>query len=298
MRKTAMSPPRVLVFLLIAFFLCYCSKPEISDSPVPATKVNVPGILKIQFDAEVLKFQQVEDPAKATGLQLIGAAPKAVRSKIDIDVYEDGSSAWVIEKVEPKHDVKEHHLTPPDPSPQTHLTRIDRSGLASFFDAGGKLLRTHQVPVQSFKQVVDEVKTNPAAAFGAVGIPSAERLKKMLANATKNGATVQDLGKGLTSIRTKQGPQTVANPSVRAATEGDYTSVDIIDTRLNLAIGSTLYNAKGETVSKAFYSYTFKDKQATPQAVYQEIWNTEADGRKVKSTSNTYFYQLSSTVNK
>jgi hypothetical protein len=85
---------------------------------------------------------------------------------------------------------------------------------------------------------------------------------------------------------------------VRTATEGDYTSVDIIDTNLNLVIGSTLTDAKGETLSKAFYSYTFKDDKAMPEAIYQEIWTTEADGRKVKSVSNTYFYQLSATVNK
>ena len=266
-------PPRVLVFLLIAFFLCYCSKPELSDTLI-VSKVNIPGLLKIQFDAEVLKFQEVQDASKISVLQLIGAAPKALRSKIDIDVYEDGSTAWVIEKLEPRHDVKEHHLTPPDPSPQTQTTHIDKAGLGSFFDAKGKLLRQHQIPVQSFKQVVDEVKANPNAVFGAVGIPFADRLQKLLAKAIKNGATVQDLGNGLTSIRTKQGPQTLANPSVRTATEGDYTSVDIIDANLNLVIGSTLTNVKGETVSKSFYSYTFKDNRATPQAVYQEIWST------------------------
>ncbi|MFN6090431.1 MAG: hypothetical protein ACK47E_16935 [Cyclobacteriaceae bacterium] len=293
--RNHLSPP-FLAFLLIAFF-CSCSKLETSNAPT-ATKVNVPGLLKISFDAEVLKFQEVQDPSKSSDLQLIGAAPKALRSKIDIDVYDDGSTAWAIEKQEPKHDVKEHHLTPPDPSPQTKTTRIDRTGHGFFFGADGKLLRQHQIPVQSFKHIVEEVNANPNAVFGALGIPSAERLQKLVAKAIKNGATVQDLGNGLTSIRTKQGPQALANPSVRTANEGDYTPVDIIDTTLNLVIGSTLTDVKGETVSKSFYSNTFKDNQAFPQAIYQEVWNTEADGRKVKSTSNTYFYQLSYTINK
>lgn len=286
-----------MLFILTAFSLCFCSDPDVSEKPGVLTKTNQPGLLKIQFDAEVLKFQEVEDPTKMSGLQLITASPKALRSKIDIDVYEDGSSAWVIEKAAPKQQVEESHLTAPDPSPQTKITRIDRAGLASFYDANGKLLRQHAVPVQLFTEVVNEVKANPSAAFGAVGIPSAGRLKKMLADATASGAIVQDLGNGKISIRTKQGPA-ASGAVARSSTEGNYSAVDILDTRLNLVLGSTLYDAKGETVSKAFYKYTFKNGQAIPEAVFQEVWTSEPDGKKVKATSHTYFYQISATVKK
>jgi hypothetical protein len=107
---------------------------------------------------------------------------------------------------------------------------------------------------------------------------------------------VQDLGNGTIGIRTKQGPKASIPAGARISGQGDYTAVDILDTRLNLVLGSTLYDAKGETVSKTFYKYAFKSGQATPEAIYQEVWTTEADGKKLKATSNTYFYQISSTV--
>lgn len=283
--------------MLIVFFVASCGKPEAEDTTdavSASVKANTPGLIKIQFDAEVISFQEVQDTKAATDLQLIGAAPKASRSKIDLDVYEDGTSAWVIEKLEPKHNVKQEHLTPPDPSPQMQTTRIDRSGMGYFYDKEGNLLNQHTVPVQSFKQVVDEVKSDPKAAYGVVGAPSATRLKKLLETATRNGGTVQDMGNGLTSVRMYHGAASTG--AVRTTGSGPY-SVDMIDTNLNLLIGSTLYDEKDETLSKAYYSYTFEGDKAIPQAVYQELWNTEADGRKVKSITNTYYYQFSSTVN-
>ncbi len=286
---------RVLAFLLVAFMVSFCSKTELGDSPTTANKVNLPGLAHVSFDAEVLNFQEVQDPSKASALQLIGAAPKAERSKIELDVYDDGSSSWMITKQEPKHDVAQHHLTPPDPSPQTYTTRIDRAGMGYFYDKNGTFLRQHPVPLPSYKAIADAIIADPKASFGAVGIPSTARLQKYLKQATNAGAIVQDLGNGLTSVRVTN--TTASNAAAKTASADQTTSVDIIDTNLNLIMGSTLYDSNQEVLSKAFYSYKFDNDKASPEAIYQEVWNTDASGKKVKTISNTYFYQFSATVN-
>lgn len=202
-----------------------------------------------------------------------------------------------MEKQEPKHDVKEHHLTPVDSTiEETQTTRIDRSGMATYYDSQGNLLRQHQLTIPSFGKMVAEIKKDPSAAFGAVGVPSAERLKKLITDATATGAVVKDLGNGVTSIRIAHAAP-VSTAAARTAAKADYHSVDVINTKLNLVLGSTLYDANEEVVSKVYYAYNFENGKAKPKATYGEIWNTDAKGNRVKSISNTYFYQFSATVN-
>lgn len=289
---------RVLAFLLVAFMVSFCSKTELGDSPTTSQQTNIPGMLRISFDAESLKFQEISDGTEATELERISAAPRADRQKIDIDIYEDGTSAWVMEKQEPKHDVAEHHLTPVDSTiKETQTTKIDRSGMASYYDNKGSLIRQNSLKIPSFSALVNEIKKDPNAAFGVVGLPSAERLKKLLTSSLANGGSVQDLGNGLTSIRTPHEAASQFNVAAKTSGAASYHSVDIIDTNLNLVVGSTLYDAKEEVVSKTYYAYTFEENVAKPNAVYGEIWNTDKNGNKVKSVSNTYFYQFSATVN-
>ncbi len=296
MKKQLFRPARLLPLALILLIIS-CSKNELNNSPTSATKSTNPGIVRISFDAEAFKMSQLADPAKASAFEITAAAPRADRQKIDIDIYEDGTSAWVMEKQQPKNDVKEHHLTPIDSTiRETQTTQIDRAGNATYYDNTGSLIRQHKLTIPSFNTLVSEIKRDPTAAFGAVGVPSTERLKQVLANAAAVGAVVQDLGNGVTSIRIPHASP-VSNAAARTSGSGDYHSVDIINTQLNLVLGSTLYDANEEVVSKVYYAYTFENGKAKPKASYAEIWNTDKKANKVKSISNTYFYQFSATVN-
>jgi hypothetical protein len=297
MKKQLFRPARLLTLALVLLIIS-CSKNELNDSPTSATKSTSPGVARISFDAEAFKLSQLADSAKASAFEKTAAAPRADRQKIDIDIYEDGTSAWVMEKQQPKNDVKEHHLTPVDTTiRETQTTRIDRAGNATYYDNTGSLIRQHKLTIPSFNTLANEIKRDPSAAFGAVGVPSAERLKQLLSTATASGAIIQDLGNGKTSIRTTHTTPTATNAAAKTTGSGNYHSVDIIDTRLNLVLGSTLYDANEEVVSKAYYAYTFENQKARPKAIYSEIWNTDKNGNKVKSISNTYFYQFSATVN-
>ena len=57
---------KILIFLFTIAFVLSCNKPELTDSLKPITKINSPSLLKISFDAEVLKFQEIEDASKAS----------------------------------------------------------------------------------------------------------------------------------------------------------------------------------------------------------------------------------------
>ena len=61
----------MLATFLVAIFVFGC---QTQDTPV--ANIKIPGILKISFDAEVLRFQELVDPAKATSLQIVSAAAK------------------------------------------------------------------------------------------------------------------------------------------------------------------------------------------------------------------------------
>ena len=121
--------PRLLLIwglVLNAAFWQACSPGFLESDPANAPLTE--GILTLEYEAEVLTWQEAGDPAKTSPLDKIHGMAHAVRSKVHAEVYEDGTSAWRIEKMEPQYNVKIPDQTPPDPTPQTKITRIDRTG--------------------------------------------------------------------------------------------------------------------------------------------------------------------------
>ena len=134
--------------LLLMIFTWACSEKFLNDDQKYSPDEAPPqGLMEINFEAEVLSYEEV-DAKTATIMEKINAMPHALKSSISIQIYDDGTSDWRIEKLTPKHDVTVKHQTLANPDAQTKVTRINRSGMGYFYDEKGKLLHENAVPVQ------------------------------------------------------------------------------------------------------------------------------------------------------
>jgi hypothetical protein len=280
--------------LLTAFLLYGCS---FADS-LNANSEDLPtdGIIQLNFDAEVLAYQTLENAANATFLEKIAAQARASRSKVSVNVYDDGTAEWRMEKLEPKHDVKIVDKTPANTMPQTKITRIDRTGKASFFDANHKLLHQDDMKMPSLVDFVAKVKKNPNAVYDLAGVKSVDNAQRIIQEAKNSGAVVKTLNDGLISIRTVTSKN---NANAKVGTANDkYVSEAVYNPNLNILTSTTLYNKDNELLSRTVYTYKLNEKQElVPDANYSEMWDKDATGKTQKTVSNIYFNSLSATIN-
>ena len=265
----------------------------------PANAPLNEGVLTLKYEAEVVTWQEVGDAAKATPLDKIHGMAHAARSKVHAEVYEDGTSAWQIEKLEPEHNVNVPDQTPANPMPQTKITRIDRTGKGYFYSNTGTLLNEHDVPVPSFKGVLDQLKKNgnPNAAYSMIGVKSKQQVAEALAIAKQNGADVHDLGDGNISIRNTR-PQTTFKNG-RGQTD-HYKGVDIYNEKVGILVGSRIYDESDVLLSETFYAYRKADNKngIEPEVIYQKTYNKDTKTGEVKTgISNTYFASISAKTN-
>ena len=295
-------PPRIFSFCThfksSLFILLIATSCQIGDD-LRKTNASVfpPGIIELSYEVETLTVPFQQNLDKATSQEKIQAMPFSERSKIEMSIYDDGTTAWRMEKLKPKHDLSVEHETPPNDQPQTKITLIDRSGLGSFYDAKGSLLFTNQVPITSMGEVVDNLKANPHAYFAALGVSTAENIKFLLASAKAKGHIITDLGNDMVSIRSDSGkgvPQ-----AARTNNEADFTTVNIFNTSLGILMGSTMYDEQGQVVVTTFYSYKQNSSdQLVPEAIFMESWdNHPLTGERVKSESHIWFENVTATIN-
>ena len=277
-----------------------CSQLKMNDDLVKSSYADPSkGAVEVHFEAENVTYQELGSDKQASAFDKIHAMPNAHRSKIDLQIYEDGTSDWKMTKLNPKHDVKINDLTPANPMPQTRTTHVDRSGMGFFYGDDGKLLYKHPVPTNSFADLITRVKKNPQAVYGAMGIKSKQQIDEVINNAKANGAIVTDLGSNNISVR-----QLVAAPSAQMsskarAASSNYKSVDIINTNLNVVVGSTLYDENEKLVNQVYYRYKADENgKLLPEAIYMKTWTTyEKTGKTTVSISKTYFDNVSETIN-
>ncbi len=288
------------VLMLILMMITWaCNNNFLSDDQKYSPDEAPPsGLMEVNFEAEVLSYEELADAKSATIMEKINAMPHALRSKISIQIYDDGTSDWRIEKLKPKHDVIPKHLTPPNPDPQTKVTRINRMGMGYFYDEKGKLLKEHAVPVQSFSDLIIKVKKNPDAIFSTMGLKTIGNIESYLSDAKSKGAIIQNVGKNRISISSTL-TQTVPNARISNEKNEDYTVVDIIDKKINMVARSTIYDkSKGSLVSESNYLYKLNNEnRVIPSAIFAYHYSEDSKGKKHKTISNTYFDGVSGTIN-
>ena len=254
--------------------------------------------MEVNFEAEVLSYEELVDPKSATVMEQINAMPHALRSNISIQIYEDGTSDWRIEKLTPKHDVTIKDLTPPNPNPVTKVTRINRYGMGYFYDEKGKLLQEHAVPVHSFSDLINKTKKNPDAIYSAMGMKTIEKLDQYINDAKAKGAIVQDLGNNKISIRSAIS-QSMPNARIGGDKKDEYDIEDTIDKNIKMIVGSKMSQKnKKDIVSETNYTYKLnEDKKLVPSAIFASHYSEDSKGKKSKTISNTYFDHVSGKIN-
>ncbi len=284
--------------LVLMVFTWACSEKFLNDDQKYSPDEAPPqGLMEINFEAEVLSYEEV-DSKTATIMEKINAMPHALRSSIAIQIYEDGTSDWRIEKLIPKHDVSVNHQTLANPDPQTKVTRINRSGMGYFYDEKGKLLRENAISVQSFSDLINKVKKNPDEIYSTMGVKTIDKLDEYLNQVKKSGAIIQELGNNKISIVSTLG-QNIPNARISGDKKDDYEVEDIIDKYIKMVVGAKVYlKKKKELVSEANYTYKLNnDKKLVPNAIYAFHYNEDSKGKKSKSISNTYFDHVSGKIN-
>jgi hypothetical protein len=253
--------------------------------------------MEVNFEAEVLSYEEV-DSKTATVMEQINAMPHTLRSNISIQIYEDGTSDWRMEKLTPKHNVTVKHLTPANPDPQTKVTRINRFGMGYFYDEKGKLLQEHAVTVQSFSDLITKAKKNPDEIFSTMGLKTVGNIDSYLSDAKSRGSIIQDMGNNKISISSTL-TQNMPNARIAGDKKDEYTIVDIIDKNIKLVVRSTMYKKnKNDLISEVNYSYKLNDEnKLIPNAMYAYHYSEDSKGKKHKSISNTYFDHVSGKIN-
>jgi hypothetical protein len=267
------------------------------------------GTLTLDYEAEIVGWQETGDITKASIPDKIYGMAHAARSKVHAELYEDGTSAWRIEKLEPEHNVSVPDQTPPNPMPQTKITRIDRNGKGYFYSNTGTLLHEHDVPVQSCKELLARFarSKNPDIAYALAGVKGQQPIADIVTAAKADGATVQNMGGDIISI-SKIIPQTTFKNGRGSTTT--YKGVDLYNEKVGILVGSELYDESEMLLSETFYVYRKNDdkqkenkagKKVTiePEVIYQKTYNKNPKtGERKVSITNTYFKTISAKTKK
>jgi hypothetical protein len=95
MQKLTTRQIKMGLFILMSITTIWSCRDNLDEQLTP-DDISSTGILELEYEAEVISHQELENPNSATELEKIGAVPTASRSKVSIQVYEDGTSEWRI----------------------------------------------------------------------------------------------------------------------------------------------------------------------------------------------------------
>ncbi len=279
-----------MVSLLLAGSALQACNPDFLQSD-PGKNTPSDGVMSMSYEAEMLTYQPLGSNDKAPTPDRIAAMAKSARTRISVEIYEDGTSDWTMETLTPKQNTLMKDLSPPDPSPQTQKTRILRDGTGYFYDASGKLLHKDPVPVQSFVPMLARMKQDPTAVNSVIGVKSEQEVTTLINNAKLQGGIVQDLGNGNVSIRSL----------VQSATRngrGDNKNlkqVDIVNATFGIAVGSSLYDETDQLVCQTFYKYKLESNKnkLIPETIYSKLWHVNPRTKeRVETVTNTQFENI------
>jgi hypothetical protein len=201
----------------------------------------------------------------------VGLLPHTTRSAVEFCMKGNGTSEWVIEKMQPRQVFEAKSYTLPDPSPKTKTIRIANEQ-ATFMDASGKVIRTTDFKVNELTATL-----NNLISLAKNGNTDSD-FNKMLDDARKDNAEVVDMGEGLFRI-TKPMPTTSDRMSV------------MIDKNLGRVISNAVLNGIGKPKYMVTYAY---EKANIPilKTVVQRKFSTSPSGVEMKSEKVIEFLKL------
>jgi hypothetical protein len=251
------------------------------------------GVFKMAYDMETMSFTQLDNPNLApTTYDNVGMMPKVKKSAIRMTVFDDGTSDWTIKDVEPVNKIVYADKTPPDMRLKTVLTRIDRAGLARFFDKNNTEKHKYQMTIPSMKRFADELRGDSSDANKSLignNILSSRggvNVGQVLEDAMRNGAIVKSISKNVLSI-TLNGA--MSGGSVQ--TRGDQKTVEsVVDTARRVILASTVKDDQGQVVSQVFMKYNSNTTNPNLEMMEQRTYDptSPANRRKMNITTTTF----------
>jgi hypothetical protein len=259
------------LFCFALFCMVACKHEGISGTNV---LIGQNCTYSVKYDAEVTSTQQpvnTADMSRLTPQDKVGLLPHATRSVVDLCMKNNGSSEWVIEKMEPRQVFQAKSYTLPDPSPKTKTIRIVNDQ-ATFLDASGNVIKTTAFQVNAlttgmYNLMALAKKGNTESDFNV-----------MLEEAQKDNAEIIDMGEGIYRI-TKSMPTTSDRMSV------------MVDKTLGRVISNAVLTALGKPKYVVSFSYE-KGNKPILKTVVQQRFNTSPSGIAMKSEKVIEFLKL------
>lgn len=254
----------VIVLMTTLVFLAACQN-NFLEQQIPTVTQTAAEIssspVRISYEMETFTTTKFGDAPTDQGAFLYKnrSLPVTTRSAVEIGINEDGSSQWIITKLKPTIDIPSPQANiPADDTPQT-LKTVIQSGFARFYDRDGKLLHTQEMKTNSFKDLIESLRKgaipNSIAARVAGGVPDVD-IEERIETAKKNGHTVTDLGKGITSVRSKIDRSKLIPGTKFDGKEKKVYSVEMWDTVNKIMLGTRLYDEKGDAlIAQTLYKY-------------------------------------------
>jgi hypothetical protein len=228
----------------------------------------------IKYDAEVTMTQtpvNSADLSRLTPQDRVGLMPHTTRNAVDFCMKDNGSSEWVIEKMQPRQVFEAKSYTLPDPSPKTKTIRI-ANDKATLLDANGKVIKTTDFQVNALTSGLSNLMNLAKNGSGSGDFD------KMLADARKDNAEIIDMGEGVFTIR-----KPIPN------------STDVMSIMVDKNMGRVLSNAVGSKFGKPKYVVVYAyEPGATPilKHVIQRKFSTSSSGVEMKSEKIIEFLKL------
>jgi hypothetical protein len=276
----------------ILFFLVACQHEQEKIGTTLDAPSNTEGVFQMAYDMETVTQSPLEGTnIKPTAFESVGMMPKVKKSTVRLTVFEDGTSDWTIKDVPPANPIVYADQSPPSKRPKTVLTRIDRSGLASFFDKDNNQKHQYQMTIPSMKDFVamiagDTSSTNKSQVInGVLNARGHVNMDVVLEAARRNGAEIKSISKGVIAITT--GGSALGSIILR----DDHKIIEnVIDTTQRILLGSTVKNQQGPVVSNVYMKYNTATAQPTLEQMEQRVYDlTSPADRRIVNMSTTIF---------
>jgi hypothetical protein len=282
----------IFATLGVLFFLVACQHEQEKVSTSLDSPSATEGVFQMSYDMETMTQTQLEGAnITPTALENVGMMPKIKKSAVHLTVFEDGTSDWTIKDMPPANPIVYADQSPPSKRPKTVLTRIDRSGMASFFDKDNHQKHQYQMTIAGMKDLVALIAGDTSSANksqlinGVLNARGHVNMNVVLEAARRNGADVKTISKDVVAVTT--GGSALGSIIQR----DDHKIVEnVIDTSQRILLGSTVKNQQGQVISNVFMKYNTTNAQPTLDMMEQRVYDlTSPANRRVVTISSTTF---------
>ncbi len=227
---------------------------------------------------------------------LITMVPQITNERVTMMLTSSGETSWIIETLTPSQNIYPDHESLPNNQPiPTKIVYAD--GKMSLYDKDGVFIQAHETPIPSASHLVETI-LSVKEQYSTADINQAilnmqtqgynSELLAMIANPSNYGATVSELGNGISSISMSS-----SNTGIETE-EGEI--VILVDTNRNLMLATRLYDVDGNPLSSVMIEY---EQGSSPhvKGILQQVADELPSGQSAIMETYCKISNLSVTIN-